>query len=229
MWWTLLLQKNMPPPVTPPHYYLLAAPTARIRYGVDHSTYMSTLAKDMGSSPSLLRLWWEHGWFVVLIYWCVRASSLPMPPCSLVAPFLYLIPHHPTLSPSFSAAFTTNYRLTGPFASPSAPHIVKTEILETVLRRGILGNLIMGVIPMIFYFYINAFAYAAECVWVLGGRPRWVERRVVGGLGLRRVRSKGRSGWGAGGRRVGGMGVGSRKGEGVGGGMGGGRLKGMGM
>ena len=62
----------MAPPITPPHYYLLAAPTARIRYGVDHSTYMSTLAKDMGSSPSLLRLWWVHGWFVVLIYWYIH-------------------------------------------------------------------------------------------------------------------------------------------------------------
>lgn len=33
------------------------------------STYMSTLAKDMGSSPSLLSLWWYHGWFIVLVYW----------------------------------------------------------------------------------------------------------------------------------------------------------------
>ena len=129
MWFTLLVQKRMALPTTPAHYHLLAKDTARIHYGVDHSgvlsglssvagrlltlilrrTYMSTVARDMGAQPSLFRLWWTHGWFIVLVY-------------------------------CFSAAFTTNYRLLGPFATPLAPKIVGTELWETVTRRGLIGS-----------------------------------------------------------------------------------------
>ncbi|CED83928.1 dimethylaniline monooxygenase [Phaffia rhodozyma] len=140
MWWTLLIQKRMKLPMTPPHYYLLSKPTSRIQYGVDHSTYMSTLAKDMGSAPGLLDLWWQHGWFITLVY-------------------------------CFSAAFTTNYRLVGPFADVSAPEIVRTELWETVTRRGALGNLFMGVIPMLFYCSINLTAWFLEIIWILLGHP----------------------------------------------------------
>jgi hypothetical protein len=35
-------------------------------------TYMSTVARDMGAQPSLFRLWWTHGWFILLVYWCVQ-------------------------------------------------------------------------------------------------------------------------------------------------------------
>lgn len=50
---------------------------------------------------------------------------------------------------SFGAAFPTFYRLTGPYRSDVAPGIVKTELWETITRRGLLGNLFMGVIPMV--------------------------------------------------------------------------------
>jgi dimethylaniline monooxygenase (N-oxide forming) len=50
---------------------------------------------------------------------------------------------------SFGAAFPTFYRLTGPYKSDKAPGIVKTELYETIQRRGVLGNLFMGVIPMV--------------------------------------------------------------------------------
>lgn len=30
---------------------------------------MSTVARDMGAQPSLFRLWWTHGWFILLVYW----------------------------------------------------------------------------------------------------------------------------------------------------------------
>lgn len=63
---------------------------------------------------------------------------------------------------SFGAAFVTFYRLVGPFRSDSAPAIIKTELWDTITRRGILGNLLMGVIPMLFYFTLNACAYLAE-------------------------------------------------------------------
>lgn len=66
---TLLTEKRIPIPVSPETYHLLHSPTSRIQYGVDYSTYMSTLAKDIGSAPGLLRLWWEYGLFVLFVYW----------------------------------------------------------------------------------------------------------------------------------------------------------------
>lgn len=72
---------------------------------------------------------------------------------------------------SFGAAFTPFYRLIGPFAHSSAPETVRTELWDTIARRGILGNLAMGIIPMIFYGIVNAFALWSEIVWVLLGRP----------------------------------------------------------
>ncbi|GAA5919765.1 hypothetical protein JCM1841_005844 [Sporobolomyces salmonicolor] len=140
MWWTALIKKRMELPTTEPHYYLLAKPEARIRYGVDHSTYMSTLAKDMGAAPALTDLLREHGWFITLVY-------------------------------CFSAAFTSNYRLVGPFKSPLMPEIVRTEIWETVTRRGLLGNLMMGLIPMTFYGVVNLLALLFETLWIACGKP----------------------------------------------------------
>ncbi|BGP37774.1 hypothetical protein JCM10449v2_001696 [Rhodotorula kratochvilovae] len=140
MWWTALLQKKMRLPADPPHYYLLSRPEARIQYGVDHSTYMSTLAKDMGAAPSLWDLLRIHGPFIALVY-------------------------------CFSAAFTSHYRLVGPFKSDKAPEVVRTEIWDTVKRRGWIGNLFMGVIPMAFYALVNLAALTLETLWVALGRP----------------------------------------------------------
>lgn len=111
MWWTAWLTGKMPSlPTSPSTYYLLSPPTARIKYGVDHTTYMHTLASDFGGSPALSELWRTHGLFVTFVY-------------------------------CFSAAFTSHYRLLGPFKSDKAPEVVRTEIWETVTRRGLLGNL----------------------------------------------------------------------------------------
>jgi dimethylaniline monooxygenase (N-oxide forming) len=105
---------------------------------------MSTLAKDFGGSPSLLELLREHGAFVTFVYWYVLTNLSYF--CSSLTP----LSRH-----SFSAAFTSHYRLLGPFRSPSAPEVVKTEIWETVKRRGWLGNLTMGVVPMLFYAWVS--------------------------------------------------------------------------
>ncbi|TNY23645.1 dimethylaniline monooxygenase [Rhodotorula diobovata] len=140
MWWTAFLQGKMQLPTDPPHYYLLSRPEARIQYGVDHSTYMSTLARDQGSAPSLWQLLREHGAFITLVY-------------------------------CFSASFTSHYRLLGPFRSDTAPEVVRTEIWDTVKRRGWIGNLFMGVIPMLFYALVNLTALLLETVWVAAGRP----------------------------------------------------------
>jgi dimethylaniline monooxygenase (N-oxide forming) len=68
----LLLSSNkIPTPTSPENYHLLHSPTSRIQYGVDYSTYMAQLAKDMGSAPSLKALMIEYGWFVTFLYWYV--------------------------------------------------------------------------------------------------------------------------------------------------------------
>jgi len=139
--WISLLKGQVKTPLPPPHYHLLVKDTARIKYGVDHSAYMSTLAKDIGAAPGLWELWWEHGAHVLVCY-------------------------------CFGAAFTTFYRLVGPYRSPLAPQISKTELWDTVTRRGLLGNLIMGLIPMVFYLSVNGIALALELVLTLGGLVR---------------------------------------------------------
>ncbi|GAA5822870.1 hypothetical protein JCM11251_004407 [Rhodosporidiobolus azoricus] len=141
MWITALWKGYMKEaPRDEAHYYLLAKPEARIKYGVDHSTYMSTLARDMGASPGLFELLRTHGAFITFVY-------------------------------CFSASFTSHYRLLGPFRSPSAPEVVRTEIWDTVKRRGLLGNLFMGLIPMVFYAAVNLLALVLEAVWLLAGKP----------------------------------------------------------
>ncbi|TKA64504.1 hypothetical protein B0A49_11638, partial [Cryomyces minteri] len=85
MWWTALLLGHMPSlPTSPPHYHLLATSSSRIQYGVDHSAYMSTLARDFGGAPGLLQLWRAHGWEVLLVY-CFGASFVTL--YRLVGPF----------------------------------------------------------------------------------------------------------------------------------------------
>ena len=132
--WTLILRNRIPPPLSTPHYYLLVKENARIKYGVDYSSYVATLARDIGSAPSLGQLWWSYGIKVTLIY-------------------------------CFGAAFPTFYRLLGPYRHPDAKRIVETEIYDTIRRRGIVGNLMMGLIPMIFYAWINLCALILEQTW----------------------------------------------------------------
>ncbi|KAJ7090309.1 hypothetical protein B0H15DRAFT_838066 [Mycena belliarum] len=139
--WISLLKGQIKTPLPPPHYHLLVKDTARIKYGVDHSAYMSTLAKDVGAAPGLWELWREHGMHVVVCY-------------------------------SFGAAFTTFYRLLGPYRSPSAPATVKKELWDTITRRGLLGNFIMGLVPMVFYLALNGIALCLELVLTLGGTVR---------------------------------------------------------
>lgn len=132
MWWTALITENMCIPKDSPHYHLLAGKGARINYGVDHSAYMSALAKDFGGAPGIIKLWQRHGWRVLLTY-------------------------------CFGASFVTFYRLVGPFESADAPGITTGELAETVLRRGKLGNLFFGIIPMLFYGLLNAVAWIVDC------------------------------------------------------------------
>jgi dimethylaniline monooxygenase (N-oxide forming) len=69
LFWISLIKGQVRKPLPPPHYHLLVKDTARIKYGVDHSTYMSTLAKDIGAAPGLWELWCEYGTHVLFCYW----------------------------------------------------------------------------------------------------------------------------------------------------------------
>jgi hypothetical protein len=51
MFWISLLKGQVRKPLPLPYYYLLVKETARVKYGIDHSTYISTLAKDIGAAP----------------------------------------------------------------------------------------------------------------------------------------------------------------------------------
>lgn len=70
----LLASGKIDTPTSPENYHLLHSPTSRIQYGVDYSTYMAQLAKDMGSAPSLKALMSEYGWFVTFLYWYVSLT-----------------------------------------------------------------------------------------------------------------------------------------------------------
>ena len=52
-----------------------------------------------------------------------------------------------------------------------APAVIKTELWDTITRRGILGNLLMGLIPMLFYGWLNLLAFFMEKTWTIFGRP----------------------------------------------------------
>ncbi|KAJ6120192.1 Monooxygenase [Penicillium sp. IBT 18751x] len=147
MWWTALITGRMKMPMDPPHYHLLAPKSARIHYGVDHSAYMSTLAKDFGGAPGLLELYRRHGLQILLVY-------------------------------CFGASFVTFYRLVGPFESSVAPEIARTELAETILRRGYIGNLFFGLIPMLFYGFVNSVALLLDLVGLL---PREQEIELSAG------------------------------------------------
>jgi dimethylaniline monooxygenase (N-oxide forming) len=71
----LLSTSQIETPTSPENYHLLHSPNSRIQYGVDYSTYMAQLAKDMGSAPSLKDLMVEYGWFVTFLYWYVPLLS----------------------------------------------------------------------------------------------------------------------------------------------------------
>jgi dimethylaniline monooxygenase (N-oxide forming) len=75
----------------------------------------------------------------------------------------------------FGASFVSFYRLTGPFASSMAPEITKTELLDTVMRRGLTGNFFFGVVPMLFYGILNGVSYMLEKLGVLSQERPAVE------------------------------------------------------
>lgn len=62
----------------------------------------------------------------------------------------------------FGASFVSFYRLSGPFATPVAKEVAETELLDTIMRRGLVGNFFFGFVPMVFYGTLNILAYVLE-------------------------------------------------------------------
>jgi len=143
MWWVRVLQQKLDPSklIEPePHWRLLAPQTKRIQYGIDHSSYVYQLAKDVGSTPSFF------------------------PP----SPIFYKEPKL-ALAYAMAASFNTCFRLVGPFAFPGASEIVLGELFETVTRRGLYGNVVMGLIPMLWYSWVNLILFLFESAMNLIG------------------------------------------------------------
>lgn len=98
---------------------------------------MGTLARHFGDAPGLMELYREHGLRSMLLIYC------------------------------FGASFVTFFRLLGPFKSPVAPEIARTELAELILRRGIAGNLFFGLVPMVFYGSIHAVAFVLDRIGLI--------------------------------------------------------------
>lgn len=129
LWLTSLWSGNIALPVSDNHYHLLHAESARIQYGVDHSAYMSTLARDCGASPDLFELYREYGWKVTFTY-CFGASFTTF--------YRLLGPHRMNRN--------------------DALRIVNGELLEIVKRRGYVGNFFWALIPMVWKYAIHVAA-----------------------------------------------------------------------
>lgn len=80
----------------------------------------------------------------------------------------------------FAATFPTLYRLTGPYEWAGAAVVANTELAESIGRRGWVGNIVMGVVPMCFYALVNLLSLIAEVVLrAFGVSVGTVERRLA--------------------------------------------------
>jgi dimethylaniline monooxygenase (N-oxide forming) len=57
---------------------------------------------------------------------------------------------------------TPFYRLVGPYRDPKASHVITTELWETITRRSIAVNMLVGLFPMVFYSLLSLMALCAE-------------------------------------------------------------------
>jgi dimethylaniline monooxygenase (N-oxide forming) len=147
MWYTALLLGRMRClPTSAPHYTLRPAPPQGIGFsiedhGIDYSAYMATLARDMGALPPLRTLWREYGPKTLLAY-------------------------------GFGASFVSFYRLTGPFSQEREmmKGVVEGELLDTVRKKGWIGNVLFGLVPMVCFWVVNGVVWVLERVRLMGKR-----------------------------------------------------------
>lgn len=138
MWYTSLILNKMPLPTKPGHYKLL--PTSPTPR-IDYGVDYSTYMSILAS---------DFG----------GAPSLS----SLLTAHGWRL----TLIYCFGASFVSFYRLVGPYASAECVDVANTELLDTIMRRGLIGNFFFGVVPMLFYGLVSAVAWVLEVVGVVG-------------------------------------------------------------
>jgi dimethylaniline monooxygenase (N-oxide forming) len=141
MWWLAYLRGDMQHlPTSEPNYTLQSPQTSGLDFGIDYSAYMATLANDIGAKPTLFSLWRQYGLKVLLVY-------------------------------CFGASYVSVYRLTGPFKKKETMKpIVEGELLNTVKRRGLVGNFFFGLMPLVLFGMLNALALVLETVGLLDSR-----------------------------------------------------------
>jgi dimethylaniline monooxygenase (N-oxide forming) len=97
--------------------------------GVDFGLYMAQLAQDIGAKPSLLTLLWVYGPKALLSY-------------------------------CFGPSFVSFYRQVGPFKEPNAMKaVVEKELIQTIKGKGLVGNVLLGIIPMMIFGVLNGVAW----------------------------------------------------------------------
>ncbi|KAE8443713.1 hypothetical protein EG329_001485 [Mollisiaceae sp. DMI_Dod_QoI] len=110
-------------------YYALRSVNIHGHPGVDFPSYLATLASDIGAKPNIFVLWWEYGYKVLLAY-------------------------------CFGGSFVSFYRLIGPFKEKDLmKELVEGELWDTVKRKGLLGNFLFGLLPMIVFGLLNGVAW----------------------------------------------------------------------
>ena len=85
-----------------------------------------------------------------------------------------------TVSYCMGAAFPAYFRLVGPWKWEGAQDLARGELWDTIKRRGPIGNLLMGVIPILFYGVVNTVAYLVGWVYEMGRWGAGFKRPVVG-------------------------------------------------
>lgn len=153
MLWSLILQNRVPIPKDPGYYRLLAKKQARIQVRTEPSKGYCT------ADILVLQYGVDHS-----TYSHALADAFGGAPS--LSELYWQYGFKILIAYCFGAAFTPFYRLVGPFRSETAPEIIKTEIWEVICRRGLIGNLFMGLIPMIFYGLVSGLALVLETIWL---------------------------------------------------------------
>ncbi|ORY57754.1 uncharacterized protein BCR38DRAFT_353799 [Pseudomassariella vexata] len=136
-----------------PHYRLITPKSARVRYGIDHESYIYQLALDMNSAPSL--------------------SQILSLACDGPRHQLWRLP----LVWALGANFNTKFRLYGPWQWDGAPEILVDELWETITRRPIFfGHITLSLVPMLIFGPISLLVYLYATLlellkWVMHMKP----------------------------------------------------------
>jgi dimethylaniline monooxygenase (N-oxide forming) len=120
--WNMVIRGALQPPSGPVHYNLIVHDP---QARVLHGVDHSSYSAQLATDMGASPYPWQVWW-----------------EHGLLVTFVYC----------FGAAFPTLFRLLGPYQHKDAPRIAKTELLETINRRGLAGNIAMGAIPILFYW-----------------------------------------------------------------------------